>query len=171
MIGTPTPFPLASQQMRVVLQRVSAAEVRVDGVVVGRVGTGYVALVGVAHGDDDATARAAAAKVAAIRLFPSVDEPERKPIDSDLASVGGSVLAVSQFTLLADASRGRRPGFSGAANPDVAVAVFDAFVAALRDTGVPVETGVFGAHMHVSLVNDGPVTVVLDFDVPDGGGG
>lgn len=148
--------------MRVVLQRVTAAEVRVGGDVVGSIGAGYVALVGVAHGDDTSTARAAAAKVASIRLFPSVDEPERKPIDTDLATAGGSVLAVSQFTLLADTSRGRRPGFSGAAAPEVAAPVFDAFVAALRESGAVVESGVFGAHMAVSLVNDGPVTVVLD---------
>lgn len=135
---------------------------RVDGDIAGEIGLGYVALVGVAHGDDAATARAAAAKVGAIRLFPSADEPSRKPIDADLATAGGSVLAVSQFTLLADTSRGRRPSFTGAARPEAALPVFDAFVAALRDSGVPVATGVFGAHMEVSLVNDGPVTIVLD---------
>lgn len=156
-------MPLASATVRVVLQRVSAAEVRVGGEVAGSVGRGYLALVGVAAGDTEATARAAAAKVAAIRLFPSPEAPERKPIDTDLATVGGAVLAVSQFTLLADTRRGRRPSFSGAAAPEVGRRVFDTFVAALAGAGVEVETGEFGAHMQVELVNDGPVTVVLDF--------
>lgn len=148
--------------MRVVLQRVERADVRVGTEVVGEIGAGYMALVGIGRGDDVATARAAATKVAAMRLFPSVDEPEAKPIDTDLATVGGSVLAVSQFTLLADTSRGRRPSFVEAAAPADASPIFEAFVAALRESGTPVETGVFGAHMTVSLVNDGPVTIVLD---------
>lgn len=149
--------------MRVVLQRVSRADVRVGDEVVGAIGQGYLALVGVATGDTAATARTAAARVAAIRLFPSPEDPGRKPIDADLATTGGAVLAVSQFTLVADTSRGRRPGFSGAAPPEVALEIFDTLVAALRNRGVTVETGRFGAHMQVSLVNDGPVTVVLDF--------
>lgn len=156
-------MPLASTTMRLVLQRVSTAEVRVGGNVVGAVGKGYLALVGIAAGDTEATARAAAAKVAAIRLFPSPDEPERRPIDAGLATVGGAVLAVSQFTLLADTRRGRRPSFADAAAPNLARRVFDAFVTALAGEGVEVRTGEFGAHMHVELVNDGPVTVVLDF--------
>ncbi|MBX7160027.1 MAG: D-tyrosyl-tRNA(Tyr) deacylase [Acidimicrobiia bacterium] len=150
--------------MRVVLQRVSSAEVRVGADVVGSIGRGYLALVGVATGDTDATARAAAAKVAAIRLFPSIDEPDRRPIDTDLTAAGGAVLAVSQFTLLADTRHGRRPSFSDAAPPAIASGVFDTFVATLGQKGIAVHTGEFGAHMQVELVNDGPVTIVLDFE-------
>lgn len=128
------------------------------------IGKGYLALVGVATGDTPATARTAAAKIASMRLFPSPDEPERKPIDVDLATVGGAVLAVSQFTLLADTARGRRPSFSGAAAPELASEIFDVLVDDLRGRGVEVETGRFGAHMQVNLANDGPVTVVLDFE-------
>lgn len=154
---------LASTPVRIVLQRVSRAEVRVDNHTVGQIRTGLLALVGVAGGDTSATARTAAARVAGIRLFPSPEEPARKPIDADLATVHGAVLAVSQFTLVADTSRGRRPGFSGAADPVSAREVFDEFVATLRDEDIVVRTGTFGAHMEVDLVNDGPVTVVLDF--------
>lgn len=147
-----------------VLQRVTRADVRVGAEVVGVIGKGYLALVGVATGDTPATARTAAAKIASIRLFPSPDEPERKPIDADLAIVGGAVLAVSQFTLLADTARGRRPSLSGAAAPELASEIFDVLVDELRGRGVEVETGRFGAHMQVNLANDGPVTVVLDFE-------
>ncbi len=152
--------------MRIVLQRVSEASVTVDGVTVGAIDRGYLLLVGVGPDDTAATAARAAERVVGMRLFPNPDEPERKPIDVDLATVGGAVLAVSQFTLYADVSRGRRPSFTGAAAPAHAEAVYDAFVDALRELGVHTETGRFGAHMDVALVNDGPVTIVLDHEEP-----
>jgi len=148
--------------VRIVLQRVSNASVSVDGETVGRIGPGYLALVGIAHDDDASTVHRGAAKVAGLRLFPNPEVPDAKPIDVDLATVGGSVLAVSQFTLLSDTSRGRRPSFVGAASADHASELFEHFVSVLRSLGVPTETGRFGAHMEVALVNDGPVTVVLD---------
>ena len=152
--------------VRIVLQRVSEASVTVDGVTVGAIDRGYLLLVGVGPDDTAATAVRAAERVVGMRLFPNPDEPGRKPIDVDLATVGGAVLAVSQFTLYADVSRGRRPSFTGAAPPAHAEAVYDAFVTALRELGVHTETGRFGAHMDVALVNDGPVTIVLDQEEP-----
>lgn len=140
----------------------SEASVAVDGEVVGRVGRGLLALVGVAATDTAETSAQMARKVAGIRLFPSPNDPERKPIDADLHSAGGAVLAVSQFTLCADTSRGRRPSFTGAARPETAAPLFEVFVAGLRAEGIVVECGRFGAHMHVTLTNDGPVTIVLD---------
>lgn len=144
--------------MRVVLQRVSSASVAVDGEVAGAIGAGLLLLVGVAQGDDEGVARRLAAKCAALRVFP--DDAGR--FDRSLLDTGGAALAVSQFTLLADVRRGRRPSFAAAAEPDVARPVFDAFVAELRSLGVPTETGRFGARMRVSLVNEGPVTLVVD---------
>ena len=143
--------------MKAVVQRVSRAEVRVDGAVVGVIGRGLVVLLGVARGDTDADAAALAAKVAKLRVFPS----ERRPIDSALADVGGAALVVSQFTLCADLSRGNRPSFIGAAPPEEAERLYGVFCGRLREAGVPVETGTFGAMMDVELVNDGPVTIVL----------
>jgi D-tyrosyl-tRNA(Tyr) deacylase len=144
--------------MRVLLQRVDGARVEVDGRVVGEVGRGFLALVAVARGDAPAAAGKLAAKVAALRVF----EDGSGRMNLALGDVGGSVLAVSQFTLYADTSRGNRPGFSDAADPETAEALYAAFVAALRGRGVPVATGEFGAHMRVSLVNDGPVTILLE---------
>jgi D-tyrosyl-tRNA(Tyr) deacylase len=144
--------------MRVLLQRVSRASVAVDGRQRGAVGRGFLALVGVTHGDDEATARKLAAKTARLRVFAD----DAGLMNLALGDVGGAVLAVSQFTLYADARRGNRPGFTDAAPPAQGEAVYEAYVDALRAEGVPVETGVFGAHMQVDLVNDGPVTILLE---------
>ena len=144
--------------MRVLLQRVSRASVAVDGVERGAVGRGFLALVGVTHEDDTAAARKLAAKTARLRVFAD----EAGLMNLALGDVGGEVLAVSQFTLYADTRRGNRPSFTGAASPDLGEAVYEAYVEALRAEGVPVRTGVFGAHMQVDLVNDGPVTILLE---------
>ncbi len=144
--------------MRVLLQRVSRAEVRVDGRVTGRIGRGYLLLVGLTHDDDAARVSWMADKVAGLRLFPDADGK----MNLALADIGGAVLVVSQFTLYGDARKGRRPSFIDAARPETAVPLYDRFIAELRDRRVPVETGEFGAHMDVDLVNDGPVTLMLD---------
>lgn len=145
--------------MKVVLQRVRSAAVVVDAHEVGRIGPGYLLLVGLAHGDDEATVRRLAADVAKARLMP---DPAGK-MGVNLRDAGAEALAVSQFTLLADFSKGNRPSFNGAAKPEVARPLFDLFVRELGALlGRPVPTGVFGADMAVTLVNDGPVTVVLD---------
>ena len=144
--------------MRVVLQRVTEASVRVGDDVAGAIGGGLVALVGVADGDAEADALALARKTARLRIFPGVDGgPERDVVDA-----GGAVLVVSQFTLLADTRRGNRPSWSRAAPPLHARAMVDAFAQELAALGVPVETGRFGAMMLVQLVNDGPFTILLD---------
>jgi D-tyrosyl-tRNA(Tyr) deacylase len=144
--------------VRVVVQRVSEASVRVDGAVVASCGPGIVALVGVAVGDDEPTAASLAAKVGRLRIFPD----EKGRFDRSLLDIDGEALVVSQFTLLADTRRGNRPGFTAAAPPPVAEPLYERFCAALRAEGVSVQTGVFGARMQVSLVNDGPVTIILD---------
>lgn len=144
--------------MRILIQRVERASVTVDGEDVAAIGRGYLALVGVTHGDSDATAGRLAAKTARLRLF----EDNAGLMNLALADVGGAVLAVSQFTLYGDARRGNRPSFTDAARPAQGAAVYAAFVAALRAEGLPVQTGIFGAHMRVELVNDGPVTVLLE---------
>ncbi len=144
--------------MRVLLQRVSRATVAVDGAETGAIGRGYLALVGVTHEDDAAAARKLAAKTARLRVFGD----EAGLMNLTLGDVDGAVLAVSQFTLYADTSRGNRPGFTGAARPEQGEAVYEAFVEALRAEGAPVATGVFGAHMQVELINDGPVTILLE---------
>ncbi len=144
--------------MRVLIQRVSRASVRVDGDVVGSVGRGFLVLVGVTHGDTAEAAQKLAGKTARLRVF----SDDAGLMNLALPDVGGGVLAVSQFTLYADARKGNRPSFVAAAAPDVGEALYEVYVAALRAEGVPVETGVFGAHMHVELVNDGPVTVLLE---------
>jgi D-tyrosyl-tRNA(Tyr) deacylase len=146
--------------MRAVVQRVSRAAVRVDGEVVGSCGPGLLVLVGAGHEDTSEAAERLAGKIARLRIFP--DDAGR--FDRSLLDVGGEALVVSQFTLLADSKRqkGTRPSFSDAARPEVAEPLIERFCGALREHGVPVETGVFGAHMDVELVNDGPVTIVLD---------
>jgi D-tyrosyl-tRNA(Tyr) deacylase len=148
--------------MRAVVQRVSSASVRVDGETVGACGRGLLVLVGAGHDDTPDTAARLAAKIARLRIFP--DDDGR--FDRSLLDTGGEALVVSQFTLLADSKRqkGTRPSFSDAARPEVAAPLIDHFCEALRELGVPVETGVFGAYMEVDLVNDGPITVVLDVD-------
>jgi D-tyrosyl-tRNA(Tyr) deacylase len=145
--------------MKVVLQRVTAASVAVDGMVVGRIGRGYLLLVGLAGGDDETTVRRLAAEVAKARLMPDV----QGKMGVNLRDAGAEALAVSQFTLLADFTKGNRPSFNGAARPEVAKPLFDLFAQELGALlGRPVPTGIFGAEMAVELVNDGPVTVVLE---------
>ncbi len=144
--------------VRVLVQRVSQASVTVDGQVVGAIGPGLLLLVGVRRGDDQATAEWMARKVAHLRIF----EDEAGKMNRSVLEIGGSVLVVSQFTLYADVRKGRRPSFIEAAPPDEARPLVEAFAEALRSLSLPVETGVFGAHMDVALVNDGPVTIWLD---------
>jgi D-tyrosyl-tRNA(Tyr) deacylase len=144
--------------MRVVLQRVSRAAVRVDGVEIAAIGDGLVMLVGVADGDDAAEAERLAEKCADMRIF--ADDEGR--FNRSLIDTGGAALVVSQFTLLADVRRGRRPGFSAAARPEVAEPLVGAFAAMLEGRGLAVSTGRFGAMMEVDLVNDGPVTIIVD---------
>lgn len=143
--------------MRAVIQRVSRAEVRIGGELAGAIGRGIVVLLGVALEDTDDDARTLANKVLKLRIFPS----EHRPIDRSLLDIGGEALVVSQFTLLADTSKGNRPSFVGAARPEEAERLYEKFCAVLRDQGVSVATGRFGAMMDVELVNDGPVTIVL----------
>ncbi len=144
--------------MRAVVQRVSSARVRVDGKTTAEVGLGLCVLVGVAEGDDRATAARLAAKVARLRVF----ENEAGRLDRSLLDVGGAALVVSQFTLIADTGKGNRPSFADAAPPEQAEPLYEAVCAELAALGVPVQRGVFGARMEVELVNDGPVTIVLD---------
>jgi D-tyrosyl-tRNA(Tyr) deacylase len=144
--------------VRAVVQRVSEAAVRVDGEVRAAIGPGLLVLLGVAAGDEPATATRVAGKVARLRVF----ENAEGRFDRSLLDIGGAALVVSQFTLIADTAKGNRPSFSGAAPPEEAEPLYESFCDALRGLGVPVETGVFGARMAVSLVNDGPVTIVLE---------
>ncbi len=144
--------------MRAVLQRVSRAEVSVDGKQVASIGRGYVVLLGVTHTDDETDARYIADKIASLRLF----EDEAGRINLGITDIGGEVLVVSQFTLYADCRKGRRPSFTDAAPPEMADRLYQRVAEILREAGLPVRTGVFGAHMQVSLVNDGPVTILLD---------
>ncbi|MCZ6787550.1 MAG: D-aminoacyl-tRNA deacylase [Planctomycetota bacterium] len=143
--------------MKAVVQRCSSASVRIDGETVGSIERGMVVLLGVMATDDEAEADRLAAKIAALRIFPS----ERRPIDSSVTDVGGSALVISQFTLCADTSRGNRPSFVQAAEPEKAERLYERFCESLRSASVPVETGRFAAMMDVELVNDGPVTIVL----------
>lgn len=144
--------------MRVLLQRVSRAEVRVGKRVTGRIGRGYLLLVGLTHADVDATLVWMADKVLGLRLF--ADSEDR--MNLALHDVGGAVLVVSQFTLYGDAAKGRRPSFIDAARPELAVPLYERFIALLRERGIAVQTGEFGAMMDVELVNDGPVTLWLE---------
>ncbi|MGI9110249.1 MAG: D-aminoacyl-tRNA deacylase [Opitutales bacterium] len=145
--------------MKVVLQRVLSSSVTVDGVTTGSIGRGYLLLVGLASGDDENTVRRLAADVAKARLMSDA----QGKMGVNLRDAGGQALAVSQFTLLADFSKGNRPSFNGAAKPEIAKPLFELFVQELSKLlGQAVPTGVFGADMRVELVNDGPVTVVLE---------
>lgn len=130
----------------------------VEGEVVGRIARGYLVFLGIAAGDTHIDFEYIVGKIGSIRLFPD----EAGKMNRDLRQVGGQVLLVSQFTLLADTKKGNRPSFTGAAKPDVAMAEFERAAQALRDSGLTVATGVFGADMQVALVNDGPVTIWLD---------
>jgi D-aminoacyl-tRNA deacylase len=140
--------------VRIVVQRVARAAARPGGAI----GPGLLLLVGVADGDTDAGAARLAGRVARLRIFAGEDGR----FDRSLLDTGGAALVVSQFTLIADTAKGNRPSFGGAARPDRAEPLYERFCTALRELGVPVETGVFGAKMEVELVNDGPVTIVLD---------
>ncbi|MCA9065192.1 MAG: D-tyrosyl-tRNA(Tyr) deacylase [Planctomycetaceae bacterium] len=144
--------------MRAVVQRVSRASVTVDGQIVGQIGPGFLILLGVADDDEQQDVIWTAAKIAGLRVF----EDAEGRMNLDLKESGGSVLVVSQFTLYGDCRKGRRPSFVAAARPEKAVELYEAVVAELRGTGLPVETGTFQAHMDVELINDGPVTLLLD---------
>ena len=146
--------------MRAVVQRVSEASVTVDGRTVGAIGRGFLVLLGVTHVDGEAEAVWLARKIAGLRIF----EDEAGKFNRSLADVDGAVLVVSQFTLYGDTRKGRRPSFTEAARPEHAEPLCDLFVDLLRAEGVAVETGIFGAMMAVHLVNDGPVTLLLDTD-------
>ena len=144
--------------MRAVVQRVSQASVTVDSQVVGAIGRGFLVLLGVTHADGEAEAAWLVRKIAGLRIF----EDEEGKFNRAPADVDGAALVVSQFTLYGDARKGRRPSFTEAARPEQAEPLCDRFVELLRAEGIAVETGIFGAMMAVSLVNDGPVTLLLD---------
>ncbi len=147
--------------MRVLLQRVSQASVQVGDQITGAGGTGLLLLVGIGPADDEAVLTRMAEEIVQLRIFPD----EQGKMNRSLLDVEGDIVAVSQFTLFADTRKGRRPSFIGAAPPEQASRLFDEFVALLKQAGAKrVETGQFGAHMEVSLVNDGPVTIWLDSD-------
>ncbi|APZ95742.1 D-aminoacyl-tRNA deacylase [Fuerstiella marisgermanici] len=144
--------------MRAVVQRVSQASVTVDGDIVGKIEAGFLILLGVAADDSQQDVIWLAAKVAGLRVFEDDDDK----MNLDLKDIGGAALVVSQFTLLGDCRKGRRPSFIAAARPELANRLYQSFVAELRGLGVPVEAGTFQADMDVALVNDGPVTLMLD---------
>jgi D-tyrosyl-tRNA(Tyr) deacylase len=144
--------------MRAVVQRVTQASVRIDGETIGAIDRGFMVLLGVALDDTDDDARATAAKIAGLRIF----DDEHGAMNRALADVEGAVLLISQFTLLGDARRGRRPSFINAARGESAEALYERVATLLRESALQVETGHFGADMAVALINDGPVTILLD---------
>ena len=144
--------------MRVVLQRVSQASVSIEGRVAGAIGQGFCLLVGFTHDDSDERVDWMAEKVAGLRLFSDADGK----MNLGLGEVGGAVLVISQFTLYGDAAKGRRPSFTAAARPETAIPLYERFLAALRARGLQVASGEFGADMQVEILNDGPVTLILD---------
>lgn len=144
--------------MRAVIQRVSSASVEIDGRTVGAIGSGLLIFLGVTYGDEEAQADYLAAKCASLRIF----RDDQDKMNLSVRDVGGSALVVSQFTLYGDCRKGNRPAFVAAARPDTAIPLYQRFIQKLRETGVPVETGEFGADMQVSLLNDGPVTILMD---------
>ena len=148
--------------MRACIQRVSQADVTVDGAVTGRIGRGLVVLLGVAHDDGQAQVDWLADKIVGLRVF----EDQAGKMNRSLAEVGGAMLVVSQFTLYGDCRKGRRPSFTDAAPPELAERLYNEFAARVRQQGVDVAAGRFRAHMHVSLVNDGPVTLWIDTASP-----
>jgi D-tyrosyl-tRNA(Tyr) deacylase len=144
--------------MKAVIQRVTRASVRVEGRTVGRIESGLLVLLGVAKGDGETDGRYLAEKIRTLRIF----SDEQGKMNCSLSDIGGSVLLVSQFTLLGRTANGRRPSFDAAATPDEAKRLYEGVATGLRAQGIPVQTGVFAAHMQVELLNDGPVTFVLD---------
>jgi len=144
--------------MKAVIQRVTRASVEVDGLVVGRIDAGLLVLLGVAKGDEETDGRYLVEKIRILRIFSDA----QGKMNRSLTDIGGSVLLVSQFTLLGRTTNGRRPSFDEAAPPDEAKRLYEVVAAELTAQGIPVETGVFAAHMQVELLNDGPVTFVLD---------
>lgn len=144
--------------MRTVLQRVRHATVTVDGEVVGEIGVGVLVLLGVTHGDSETIARKLADKVTSLRIFEDADGKMNRSV----ADVGGSILCISQFTLYGNVRRGRRPSFDKAAPPAIAEPLYEAFCEAIVSHGLACQRGVFGAHMDVHLLNDGPVTLIID---------
>jgi D-tyrosyl-tRNA(Tyr) deacylase len=144
--------------MKVVIQRVTRASVHVEGKTVGQIEAGLLVLLGVARGDGETDGRYLVEKIRTLRIF----SDERGKMNRSLADIGGSVLLVSQFTLLGRTTNGRRPSFDEAASPDEAKRLYEQVVTGLRDQGTHVDTGIFAAHMQVELLNDGPVTFVLD---------
>ncbi|MCL4805278.1 MAG: D-tyrosyl-tRNA(Tyr) deacylase [Anaerolineae bacterium] len=144
--------------MRALIQRVSHASVTVDGRVTGRIGRGFVVLLGITHTDGRAEADWVAAKIAGLRVF----DDDAGKMNRSLADVDGQLLVVSQFTLYGDARKGRRPSFTDAAAPELAEPLIDYFVETLRDAGFTVATGVFGAHMDVEIHNEGPITMLIE---------
>lgn len=144
--------------MRVVLQRSKGASVTVDGGVTGAISSGYVLLVGITHEDTEKDADYLAGKIAQLRLF----EDEEGKMNRSILDNGGEILSISQFTLYGDVKKGRRPSFTSAARPETAEPLWQAFNDALRNQGLIVETGIFGAMMDVQLVNDGPVTILVE---------
>ena len=146
--------------MRAVLTRVKHASVTVDGQVIGRIGQGFLVLLGVTHEDTEAQAVKLADKLTGLRIF----EDENEKMNRSLTDVGGELLIVSQFTLYANCKKGRRPEFLAAPRPEVAIPLYEKFVALCREKGFHTETGEFGAYMQVDSLNDGPLTIILDTD-------
>jgi D-aminoacyl-tRNA deacylase len=144
--------------MRIVIQRVDQAQVKVDGKVTGKIAKGLLVFVGIARTDTETEADYLLDKLTGLRIFPD----EAGKMNRNIADAGGSILIVSQFTLCADCRKGRRPSFDLAAPPEQAKALYEYFIAAARRTSVPVETGIFQASMQVHLINDGPVTIILE---------
>ena len=144
--------------MRAVIQRVSEASVEVDGQVAGRIDRGLLVLLGVGKGDSEKDAEFVAEKLVNLRIFPD----EQRKMNLSVQDVSGGILLVSKFTLHGDCRKGRRPGFDAAADPDSAEQLYEKTAALIAERGVPVEKGVFGEYMHVSSINDGPVTFILD---------
>ena len=150
--------------MRIVIQRVSSSRVSVSGRPVGEIGAGLCLLIGVAPGDDERAALWAASKIANLRIF----EDSEGKMNRSILDTGGEILVISQFTLYADCKKGRRPSFAGAAEPSLANELYESLTARLREMGISVQNGVFGAEMSVDIINEGPVTIILDTaDMPE----
>lgn len=144
--------------MKIIIQRVSQAEVNVNGKTVGKIGLGFMVLLGITHNDTEKEADFLADKIATLRVF----EDKDGKMNLGLKDVGGSVLLISQFTLYGDASKGRRPSFTEAARPEKAIPLYEYFIKKIRETGIKVEAGIFGAMMEVNLTNSGPVTILIE---------